>query len=126
VTYERASVHIPDDGNIIALEIGLGRFLGAPIRGDGRKFADDERFDVRVAGLFVIGIGADIADVWIGEADDLAGVTWVSKNFLVTGEAGIENNFAAAAGPGARGAPRENAPVLKREVSWLADFGRQL
>ena len=51
----------------------------------------------------------------IGEADNLSGVTGVSENFLVTGEASIENNFAAAARDGARGASVKEAPVFQRE-----------
>jgi hypothetical protein len=31
----------------------------------------------------------------------LAGVAWVGENFLITGEAGIKNDFAAAARDGA-------------------------
>jgi hypothetical protein len=35
--------------------------------------------------------------VWVGKTNNLAGVTRVGKNFLVPGEAGIKNDFAAAA-----------------------------
>jgi hypothetical protein len=41
--------------------------------------------------------------VRISQADDLAGVAWVGENFLITGEAGIENDFAAAARDGTCG-----------------------
>ena len=51
----------------------------------------------------------------IGEADDLPGVTGVGENFLVSGEAGIENDFAAAARDRARRAAVKNAPVFQRE-----------
>ncbi len=51
----------------------------------------------------------------VGEADNLPGIAWVGENFLVTGEAGIENDFAAAARDGARGAPVKQAPVFQRE-----------
>jgi len=53
--------------------------------------------------------------VRIGEADNLSGVTWVGENFLVTSEAGIENDFAATARDGARGASVKQAPVFQRE-----------
>jgi hypothetical protein len=53
--------------------------------------------------------------VRIGEADDLPSVAGVGENFLITGEAGIENDFAAAARDGAGRAAVKYAPVLERE-----------
>jgi hypothetical protein len=79
------------------------------------EFADNQRLDVRARGLFVFEIRADIANVRVSEADNLSGVTWVGENFLVTGEAGIENDFAAAARNGARGKAVKEAPVFQRE-----------
>jgi hypothetical protein len=61
--------------------------------------------NVRLAGFLIIGVRPDIPNVRIGEADNLAGVTWVSKNFLIASEACIKNNFSAAAGSGPGGAP---------------------
>ncbi len=70
-------------------------------------------------------IGADIADVRIGEADDLPGVAGVGENFLVTGERGVKNDFAAAASASARRAAVKDSSVLEREnrASWLR-FGQ--
>ena len=81
----------------MAIQIELCGFRGAPVRRDLRKLADDERFNIRTRSLFIIKIGADISDVRIGQADDLACITGIRENFLITGEAGIENDFAAAA-----------------------------
>jgi hypothetical protein len=53
--------------------------------------------------------------VRIGEADDLPGIAWIGKNFLVTGEAGIENNFAAAARDGAGRTAVKYASVFERK-----------
>jgi hypothetical protein len=53
--------------------------------------------------------------VGIGEADNLARIAGVGENFLITGEAGIENDFAAAARDGAGGTAVKNAPVFQRE-----------
>jgi hypothetical protein len=90
-----------------------------------REFTHDERFDVRAGGLFVVEIGADIADVGISEADDLARVTGVGENFLVAGEAGVENNFAAAARDGARSAAVKDAPVFERQnCGAMRNFGQ--
>jgi hypothetical protein len=45
----------------------------------------------------------------------LSGITGVGENFLVTGEAGIENDFSAAARNRARRAAVKDAPVFQRE-----------
>jgi hypothetical protein len=50
----------------------------------------------------------------IGEADNLTGVTGVGENFLITGEAGIKNDFATAARDRARCAAVKDAPVFQR------------
>ena len=51
----------------------------------------------------------------IRQADDLPGVTWVGENFLVSGKAGVKNDFAAAARDRASRAAIKYAPVLQRE-----------
>ena len=51
----------------------------------------------------------------IRQANDLSGIAGVGENFLVTGEAGIENDFAAAARDRARRAAVKYAPVFQRE-----------
>jgi hypothetical protein len=112
VQNERSRVDIPDDGNFVAIEIELRGFAGAPVRRDLGKFADDQGFDVRALGFFVVQIRANVADVRIGETDDLPGVAGVGENFLVTGEAGIENDFAAAARDSAGRAAVKSAPVF--------------
>jgi hypothetical protein len=53
--------------------------------------------------------------VRVGQTDNLPGITRVGENFLVSGEAGVENNFSAAARDGARGAAVKDAPVFQRE-----------
>src|SRR5271168_462406 len=125
VANEGTGIDVPDGGNFVAIQIELSGFCGTPVGGDLGKFADDERFDVGARRLFIIEIGADIADVRIGEADDLSGVAGVGENFLITGEAGIENDFAAAARDGAGGATVKDAPVFECECSGaVLNFGQ--
>jgi hypothetical protein len=63
--------------------------------------------------------------VRIREANNLPGVTGVGENFLVTGEAGIENDFAAAARDRARRAAVKDAPVFQREYRRsVLNFGQ--
>jgi len=99
----------------VAIQIKLRAFRRPPVRRNLREFADNQRLDVRVPRLFIFQIRANVADVRIGKADNLPCITWVGENFLISGEAGIENDFAAAARDGTRGAPVKEAPVFQRE-----------
>jgi len=99
----------------VPVQIQLRAFRGSPVRRDLRKFPHDQRFDVRAGGFFVFQVGAYISDVRIRQTDDLPGIAGVGENFLVTGEAGIENDFAAAARNRARRAAVKDAPVFQRE-----------
>jgi hypothetical protein len=99
----------------VAVQVELRALRGTPVRRKLGKFPDDEGFDVRTAGLLVFEIRADVSDVRISEANDLACVAGVGENFLVTGEAGVENDFTAAARDGAGRAAVKDAPVFQRE-----------
>jgi hypothetical protein len=76
-------------------------------------------------GFLVVGVRADVADVRIGQADNLAGIAGVGENFLVAGEAGIENDFAAAPRLGASGSSLKNAPVFQSEYGGAYGYLRQ-
>ena len=91
------------------------------------EFSNDERFDAGPRRFLVIEIRADVADVRIGEANDLPGVTGIRKNFLITGEAGIENDFAAAARDRAGSAAVKYAPVFQGECGGpVRNFGQMV
>ena len=51
----------------------------------------------------------------IGETNDLARVAGIGEYFLIAGETGIENDFAATAGASARRASVKDSPVFERE-----------
>jgi hypothetical protein len=112
---ERARIEIPNHRNAMALQIGVRRLARAPIRRQRRKFAHHQRFDVRLAGLFVVVIRADVADVRIRQRDDLPAITGIGEYFLVTRQAGVENNFAATTGASTRRAAAKDSAVFQRE-----------
>jgi hypothetical protein len=64
--------------------------------------------------------------VRIRQADDLPGITGVGENFLITGEAGIENDFPAAARDGAGRAAVKYTPVFEREDCRSMLYFRQV
>ena len=64
-------------------------------------------------GLLIIQIRSHISDVRIGQTDNLSGVARVRKNFLVSGKAGVENNFAATPRDSSRGASSKNSSIFE-------------
>jgi hypothetical protein len=90
-----------------------------------RKFANHQRFDVRLSRLFIVQIRANVSDMGIGQANNLPGIAGIGENFLVASEAGIENDFAAAARYGAGRAAIKYAPVLERQsCGTMQNFGQ--
>jgi len=122
---KRARVEIPYNRDAVAFEKFLRGFGGAPIRGERCEFAYDQSFDVRLCRLVIIAIGADISYVRIREADNLAGIAGIGENFLVTSEAGIENDFAAAARASACRTAVKDSSVLERENRATSEGLRQ-
>jgi hypothetical protein len=72
---------------------------------------------VRERRLLIIDIRANVSNVRIRQADNLPRITRIGEDFLIAGEAGVENNFAAAPSDRSRGAPMKNAPVFERQNS---------
>jgi hypothetical protein len=99
----------------VAIEVKLGAFRGTPVGGNLREFTNNQRLNVWPRGLLIFEIRTNVSDVRIGEADNLPRITWVGENFLISGEAGIKNDFAAAARDGAGSASVKEAPVFQRE-----------
>ena len=99
----------------MTVQIQLRSFGRTPVGRHLRKFAHHQRFDVRTRSFLIVEISADISNVRIDEADNLTGVAGIGENFLVTGEAGIKNDFAAAARDRAGRAAVKYAPVFQRE-----------
>jgi hypothetical protein len=72
---------------------------------------------VRARRLLIIQVGPNISNVRISQADNLSRVTRIGENFLIPGEAGIENNFTAAPGDRSPRAAMKNAPIFERKNS---------
>ena len=125
VPYQRARVDIPDHGNLVAVEVQVRCFRGAPAGSDVREFADDQGFDVGFRRFLIIEIRANVSDVGISQTDNLPGVAGIGENFLVSGEAGVKNDFAAPARDRASRAAVKYAPVLERQnCRSMQNFGQ--
>ena len=112
---ERACVNVSDNRDAVTFEICLCGFARAPIRSKLGKFANDQTFNVRLSGFFIVEVGPNVANVGIREADDLPGIAGIGEYFLIAGKAGIENDFAATADASARRTTVKYSSVLERE-----------
>ena len=68
-----------------------------------------------VAGCMPSGAGSVIADLRIGQDDDLAGVGGEGEDFLIPGESGVEDNFARSLGGRTKTPAFEDAAVFQGE-----------
>src|ERR1700737_3325320 len=63
--------------------------------------------------FLIIEICSHIADVRIRQTNNLPRVTWISKDFLVSGETGVENDFAATPRDCPRSASLKNSSIFQ-------------
>ena len=96
-------------------------FLVAPVGGHERQVADDEARGVDAARLGILGVGADVADVRIGERDDLAGVGGIGEDLLVAGHRGVEDHLADGLRPvdADRRSPRKTLPSARTRTAGV-------
>jgi hypothetical protein len=92
-----------------------------------REFPHNERLNVRARRLLIVEIRANISNVGVSETNNLPRVAGVGEYFLISGEAGIENDFPAPARDGAGGAAVKDAPVFERQNrAAMLGFGQCL
>ena len=76
------------------IQVILQATLAAPVTRDKRQISNDQAAGVNARRLFVFIIDPGVADMRIGQRDQLLAIGRVSKDFLVTGHRSVENNFA--------------------------------
>ena len=96
-----------DDGRYLVANPALGALLGVDDGGPG------------LFGLVVLGRAAGVADVRVGQRDQLPGVGGIGDDLLVAGHGGVEHHFAGAAAGGAYGDALEYSAVFEREDCGL-------
>ena len=96
--------------------VGFG--VGAPVARDGGEFAHREAFDIGVGGFVIAAAGSVIADLGVGEDDDLAGIGRIGENFLIAGERGVEDHFARRARRAHQNSgPRRRVPSSRARIA---------
>ena len=84
----------------------VGERLGrAPVARPAGEVAHDDAAAERAPALVVVGVRAVVADVRVGERDDLARVARVGDDLLVAGERGVEHDLAGRDAASASSAP---------------------
>src|SRR6185437_83580 len=127
VANESTAVNIGDDGDLEFFQVLVSNLLRPPVGTDGGKLAHSQPFNVGVGSFIVFRVGSVIADLRIGQDDDLAGVGGISENFLVAGEGGIKNDFAVTFAFCAVTSAAEDSSIFQRKdclhcISRGADF----
>jgi hypothetical protein len=122
VPREAAGVDAGDAGHAVVGEEGLEVVVAPPVAGSAGEVADDDAAAERLATLVVVGRGAVVADVRVGEGDDLPGVGRVRDHLLVAAHHGVEDDLAgghAARRLGADGLALEGGAVGEDEQGFL-------
>jgi hypothetical protein len=113
VAHQRARVDLGNHRDVVGGEELLGVLIRAPVAGDGGELAYNQPLDVRPGRFAVLGGRAIVADLRVGEDDDLPGVGGVGEDFLVSGDGGVEDDLAAPLGARTKSAALEDRPVLQ-------------
>ena len=81
---------------------------------------DHQAGGVHAFGFGVLGVDAHVADVGVGEGDDLAGVGGIGEDLLITGHGGVEHHLADGDALGTDGFSVEHAAIGEGQQGWFA------
>ena len=110
-----AGIDIGDHRDLEFFQILVGHLLRAPVGADGRELAHRQTFYIRMRGLVVVRIGAVIADLRVGQDNDLPGIRRIGENFLVAGDGSIKNDFPVAFAFRAMASAAEDSSIFQRK-----------
>ena len=79
--------------------------------------ADDQPGRVDPGRLHVLGVRAGIANMRVGQGDDLAAVRGIRQDLLVSGHRRIENDFTDGLAVSTNGSAFENGAILQSQYS---------
>ena len=108
---QAAGVDAGEAHDVVALQPDVEVLGVAIVRRVGDEGFDDQAAGGGGDGLDVFGVGAGVADMGKGEADDLGGVRGVGQDFLIARHRGVEADFADRVAGGAEALAFENGAV---------------
>ena len=106
-----ARIDVGNRDNIIATQIVGKRLIAAEIAFQQGQVANNQAASIDFARFHIFRVAASIADVWIGERDDLLGVGWIGKDFLIAGHRRVEHDFADRVARSANGNAIKNSSI---------------
>ena len=113
-----------DGDGAIFLQVLIERLLVAPVAGNQRQVANDQTSGPDAVGLGIFRRGAGVADVRVSQGNDLLGIGWIGKDFLIAGHGGVEHHLSDRLAIGPDGIAAKNAAVSKgqngRFGGWLS------
>ena len=112
-----ARIQAGDADDAMPREAGRQTLLTAPIAGQPRYVTYDQPGRVHGSGLGIGCVAAGIADVRIGQGDDLPGVGRIAEYLLVAGDGGVEHHLAHGL------AGRANADALEDRAVFEGQQG---
>ncbi|MCY1433135.1 hypothetical protein D9M71_491560 [compost metagenome] len=117
---QATGVDAGDGNDIVGLEVLRQRLGVTPVAGQQRQVTDDQasRPDAVRLGIFRGSTG--VADVRVGQGNDLLRVGRVCKDFLVAGHSGVEYHLTNGLTVGTDSFTAENTAVGKGEYGWLS------
>ena len=115
MAHQGSSVNFGQNRNLELLQIFFGYFLGSPVGADFGKFANDQPLDIGPGGFVVFGVGPVIANLRVGENDNLPAVGRIGEDFLIAGDGSIKNYFPVTFAFGAVAFAAEDSTVFQRK-----------
>src|SRR6187549_1823101 len=123
---EFARVDAGDGDDLVPREEFAQVFARPPVAGERRQVSNYQARGIGRWRLEIFGRRARVADVWIGQRHDLTRVRRIGKNFLITGQRGIENDFATSVALGADRLAVEDGPIFKSQNRGYSHAGTPL
>jgi hypothetical protein len=115
-----------DRHDLVAREELAQVFALAPVARERRHVPNYQAGGVGCGRFQILGRGAGVADVWIGERDDLSGIGRIGEDFLITGQRGIENDFASSVAFGADRLAAEDRSIFQSQDRGYRHAGTPL
>ncbi|EIL99181.1 putative thioesterase [Rhodanobacter thiooxydans LCS2] len=121
-----AGIDAGDRDRAVALQVVGQAFSAAPAAGAARQVTHDQPGRVHGGGFGIFGIDAGVADVRIGQRDDLACIGRIGEDLLVTGHGRVENHLADGFAGGTNGMAAKDAAVFEGQQGRNRHRGNRL
>ncbi len=120
VTGQSAGIDPLETGYTLFFQI-IGEGPGRPVVARDRgEVPDDQRLDLNPRRFLVLPVDSVVSDVRISEGDELPAVGGIGEDFLVSREAGVEDDLAFRLAPSAERYALEDPSVFENQVSLVS------